>query len=1023
MFVKPRQYQQNIIDRTLETTKSILIQLPTGGGKTIISKEIAIGLINNFNKKILFIAPKIVLMEQTLETFKGLKPQKVHGSNNKFDKNHNILISTLQTASRRNSLNPDVIIIDEVHFGYEKKMLNKIMEYNPNARIIGLSATPFDENGYPFKGFDVIINDYDLVYMIKNKYLVPLRSYILVKPDLSNVDIIAGDYEINQLSEAVSKNTIIMEIVATSKSYIEKSIKTIVFAVDINHAELLKTAFQNEGFATEALHSKSEKDDSEVIERFKKGYIKVLVSVLKLTTGFDVPETDLAIIARPTKSQNLYKQMVGRVLRIVDYEKTGIDKNFAILLDCGNVIENLGKPLDPIIPKDELEKKIQKLKCKHCESENIKLKKSESNLFWECQDCGFIKELENKNHYTCCNCNKKYSYENGEFELINKTLYLNCECGYDTAISMATGEEEFRKVDSGIDISVITEKIDKDIVPLNKYKNLTVENIYMFFDEIKSYKDNEANKNNERMSNENFSLVSKNIFFSIEEEKKTLLNTLCEKIFLSLKEQNSVDLIDTIIKQSIIYLNNIELMEYFSDYCMIYKKEFEEFKIEILENIEKKKKFDLLSILLESNFFNNNYVVEKSYEYKFFNIVKFLIEKNRINKFNYYLGINIDFEFDTLLEKIDLDFFDVISDFTKCIDIGECFSLTNIFDIEDDRDTLIKAFNKLINDLVILNNHFKEKDVEILVYNKEISFDFPDFSILKSFIQQKNFKKLEDWFKYINSTILIPFTPNKVYSEWTNWEDFLGNENIIDEDTFDYIEENYLLSTVFDLDKLTTYELEILRNYFKYTDNKYLSFEKSKQYVHSLNLESQKDWDKLVLDNNLPKFIHKYPHFHFSKYGWKNWDDWLGIQNKTVKKFKYNDLLDNSNYLSYDNAKKYIKEKGIKTKDEWKAFANSKDFPAFLSTEPHFFYQNSGWINFDHWLDKEIIIRNKPKKIEEISIGEMASDLNKSIIGCFVSHKKFGKGKVIDSERNAKELFLTIDFNGSVKKILSSFLD
>ena len=327
----------------------------------------------------------------------GLKPQKVHGYNNKFDKDHHILISTLQTASRRNSLNPDVIIIDEIHFGYEKKMLNKIMEYNQKARIIGLSATPYDENGYPLKGFDVIINDYDLTYMIKNKYLVPLRSYILVKPDLSNVSIIAGDYELNQLSEAVSKNTVIMEIVTTSKPYIEKSLKTIVFAVDINHAELLKTAFQNEGFPTESLHSKSEEDDNEVIERFKKGYIKVLVSVLKLTTGFDVPETDLAIIARPTKSQNLYKQMVGRVLRIAPNKKN------AILLDCGNVIENLGKPLEPIIPKDELEKKIQKLKCKHCESENIKLKKSSSNLYWECQDCGHKEDLENRNHYKCKN--------------------------------------------------------------------------------------------------------------------------------------------------------------------------------------------------------------------------------------------------------------------------------------------------------------------------------------------------------------------------------------------------------------------------------------------------------------------------------------------------------------------------------------------------------------------------------------------------------------------------------------------
>ena len=102
MFTELRDYQKDIVNKVLENTKSTLIQLPTGAGKTIISKEIAIGLINKFNKKILFIAPKIVLMDQTLETFKGLKPQKVHGSNNKFDKNHHILISTLQTASRRN---------------------------------------------------------------------------------------------------------------------------------------------------------------------------------------------------------------------------------------------------------------------------------------------------------------------------------------------------------------------------------------------------------------------------------------------------------------------------------------------------------------------------------------------------------------------------------------------------------------------------------------------------------------------------------------------------------------------------------------------------------------------------------------------------------------------------------------------------------------------------------------------------------------------------------------------------------
>ena len=182
---------------------------------------------------------------------------------------------------------------------------------------------------------------------------------------------------------------------------------------------------------------------------------------MKLTTGFDVPETDVAIIARPTKSQNLYKQMVGRIARLAQ------NKNYGILLDCGNVIENLGKPLDPIIPKDELDKKVQKLLCQKCDSNKIKLKKSDKKLFWECMDCGHKRELENRNLYKCENCKKKYDYE-ANFELVNNSLYLNCECGYETKISTATGKEKFVEVDS---------------VSLKKVKN----NEYLNFFEARKY--------------------------------------------------------------------------------------------------------------------------------------------------------------------------------------------------------------------------------------------------------------------------------------------------------------------------------------------------------------------------------------------------------------------------------------------------------------------------------------------------------------------------------------------------------
>lgn len=888
MFPKIRPYQDDIIKKTLETTKSTLIQLPTGGGKTIISKEIAIGLINNFNKKILFIAPKIVLMDQTLDTFKGLKPQKVHGSNNKFDKNHHILISTLQTASRRNSLNPDVIIIDEVHFGYEKKMLNKIMEYNPKARLIGLSATPYDENGYPLKGFDVILNDYDLTYMIKNRYLVPLRSFVLVKPDLSNVSIIAGDYEINQLSEAVSKNTVIMEIVTTSKSYIEKSIKTIVFAVDINHAELLKTAFQNEGFMTASLHSKSEEDDNEVIARFKKGYIKVLVSVLKLTTGFDVPETDLAIIARPTKSQNLYKQMVGRVLRTVDFEKTGIDKNFAILLDCGNVIENLGKPLDPIIPKDELEKKTQKLKCKECESENIKLRKSSSILFWECQDCGHKEDLENKNQYKCKNCNKKYSYENGEFELLNKALYLNCECGYETEISMATGDEEFREVDSGIEVDTIYEKKDNYYLPFEKAKNFVKKlKLNRELDWMK-YCNNELEDFLKKPSYipEYPELIYKNEWISWNDwlnldNQTNILTTRPE-----IKRRNS--------SYNIEFLSFEDARDFVRKLGMQTTKDWAKYCINELEGYEQKP--DNIPRSPEQVYRRKGWINYKDWLHEKqmnFTEAKSFVKQLNLTTQNEWLMF-CQGKFDNLPAKPntiprdpalryrsewinweDWLFGTTIKihgewrEFNEAREFIRELGIKNTFDWKKYCKGELKGFDKKPDDIPAApDDRYKNsgwinyadwlgtENVRKKMNNINVWLSYKE---AKRFVHFLNLKNHEEWLSYINNEmtnlpskpINIPKSPNFVYKNegWINWNDWLG---------------------------LKTFNQNIVNGYY--------SFEEARSYVHSLKLKSIDEWkyytNGLMIElGNIPDFIPKNPKDVYKNKGWWGLYDWLGLKN------------------------------------------------------------------------------------------------------------------------------------------------
>lgn len=430
-----RDYQKDIIKQTIESDKSTLIQIPTGGGKTIIAKEIISDLVGRYDKQVLFVAPKIILMEQTADVFKGLNTYIMHGTKKDY-KNHKVLVSTIQTASKRD-VNPDVIIVDEIHYGFEGKMLKNLIKNKPHTRIIGLSATPYDKNGELLKGFGLVLDKYDVKYMVQNKYLVDIKSHVLVKIyKLDTVKISGNDYNEKELSKLVSNNKTILEIVKSSAEHILNCKKTIVFAVDISHAELLAKAYRNEGFTAKVIHSDIDTEENKrEIRRFREGQTKILVSVAMLTTGFDVPDTDIAVIARPTKSQNLYKQMVGRVLRPAK------NKVNALLLDCGNVIENLGYPLEPIKTKFVEERQNSNQKCESCGSEKITLKVIKGKSFWICIKCGYKKSME-QGSYECKLCGKHYTH-NAKFTLSNDKLYLECDtCPYPTLISKYTGNEK-----------------------------------------------------------------------------------------------------------------------------------------------------------------------------------------------------------------------------------------------------------------------------------------------------------------------------------------------------------------------------------------------------------------------------------------------------------------------------------------------------------------------------------------------------------------------------------------------------
>lgn len=471
-MLKLRPYQQDIVNQTINSNDDTLIEVPTGGGKTLIAREISLELIVK-DMQVLFVTPRETLLRQTEEDFKGLNTQTVHGLQ-KYEHDHPMLISTLQTANRRKDLNPDVIIIDEVHYGYSGKMIRELKEKNPQSRIIGLSATPYDKDGKLIKGFGLIIDQYDMDYMIRHKYLVPILSKVLVEPNLKGIRLANnGDYHLQELGDRVGKEKAVMEVVSATKEHIKNTNKCIVFAVDINHAKLLALAYDREGIKSEVLHSEIDKDTQKrIIRRFKQNDFKNLVSVQMITMGFNVPEVDMAVIARPTKSQNLYKQMVGRITRLAH------DKKFGTLLDCGSVIKNLGLPSKPIEERIYTEFNGKNV-CPDCGSEKLVYRKINGKPYWVCKECAYKKDIVKTAGYKCKACNKVYAGESLAFN--DKQILLNCTCGHITIVSESTGKEELVDITDYNMIELLKQRLVKEyeeiIIRIFGIKELRKENI------------------------------------------------------------------------------------------------------------------------------------------------------------------------------------------------------------------------------------------------------------------------------------------------------------------------------------------------------------------------------------------------------------------------------------------------------------------------------------------------------------------------------------------------------------------
>jgi superfamily II DNA or RNA helicase len=368
--------------------RRIVLRAPTGSGKTIISAAIVEGAQRK-NNRMAFVVSSISLVDQTVEKFwqEGIRDIGVIQANHQLtDWSKPVQVCSIATLKSRGAYpGAKIVIVDECHVLHE---FQKQWMSDPawqNVPFIGLSATP-GTRGLG-KYFHSLLTVSTTEELIQKGRLSPFTVYACPKADISQVKIVAGDYHQEQLSSAMRAGTLTADVVRTWQERWGKD-KTLVFGVDRQHAETLHHRFMDAGVRSAYQDANTPDRERKEIERgFHDGTYQVVCNIGTLTVGVDW-DVRCLVLARPTRSEMLYVQIIGRALR------TAPGKDKAIILDHSDTTAELGlvtdihfDHLDDGKPRQAPEKAAERRKplprpCPHCSSLAPRLART-------CPDCGF----------------------------------------------------------------------------------------------------------------------------------------------------------------------------------------------------------------------------------------------------------------------------------------------------------------------------------------------------------------------------------------------------------------------------------------------------------------------------------------------------------------------------------------------------------------------------------------------------------------------------------------------------------
>lgn len=378
MSYQLRKYQSEATQTTVEFFQSKakhrpMVIVPTAGGKSIIIAT----AVKQLPGKMLILQPSVELLKQNYTKYENvikahpeLESASLFSASVGIKEVGRVTFATIGSIYNKPELFQDVehVLIDECHFVPPNRtsMYMKFLNALPNAQVLGLTATAFRLKTYtdPFTGrkFSKInllnrerpsfFNKFAHITQIKELYelgyLCPIK-YIEMQWDGSflQVNSTGAEYSDKSLKEAMERNEIIKKIPGILDQAFKKGRKScLVFVRAVEEARELASITPFSAY----VHAESDKKErAAIIKGFKNGSIKTVYNVGILTTGFDYPELDTIILARPTMSLALYVQMIGRGIRISD------GKDHVSVLDmCGN-LKRFGKIEELIYDNDEQE--------------------------------------------------------------------------------------------------------------------------------------------------------------------------------------------------------------------------------------------------------------------------------------------------------------------------------------------------------------------------------------------------------------------------------------------------------------------------------------------------------------------------------------------------------------------------------------------------------------------------------------------------------------------------------------------